>query len=168
MVLGFDDASVAGNVAERQPRDCYESERSGAPPPIMCRWLLDRLVRLALTATLAFSVAACAVVEEPVVVDSCELVVRNGDGETLEPPYETTMIRRSTGAEEGWVNLSGSGWGMTQFNFAGPGKSLSANVDMSEEGQETNWTATAPGTWHFRVTSGPCTRVFDVEVKPVP
>ena len=39
---------------------------------------------------------------------------------------------------------------------------------MSEEGQEVNWTATAPGTWHFRVTSGPCTRVFDVEVKPVP
>ena len=57
---------------------------------------------------------------------------------------------------------------MTQFNFAGPGKSVSVNIDMSEEGQESNWTATAPGTWHFRLTSGQCTRVFDVEVKPVP
>ena len=65
-------------------------------------------------------------------------------------------------------SISGSGWEMTQFNFAGPGKSESVNIDMSGEGQETNWTATAPGTWHFRVTSGPCTRVFDVEVKPVP
>ena len=78
------------------------------------------------------------------------------------------MIRRSTGVEEGWINLSGTGWGMTQFNFAGPGKSESGTIDMSEEGQEVNWTATAPGTWHFRVSSGPCTRVFDVEVKPVP
>ena len=144
------------------------SEHTGVPNPDDLPMTLDRLARLALTATLAFGVAACAVVEEPVVVDSCELVVRNGDGETLEPPYETTMIRRSTGREEGWVNLSGSGWGMTQFNFAGPGKSESVNIDMSGEGQETNWTATAPGTWHFRVTSGPCTRVFDVEVKPVP
>ena len=72
---------------------------------------LDRPARLALTATLAFAVAACAVVEKPVVVDSCELVVRNGDDETLEPPYQTTMIRRSTGVEEALVNLSGSGWG---------------------------------------------------------
>ena len=129
---------------------------------------LDRLARLTLTATLAFGIAACAVVEAPVVVDSCELVVRNADHETLEPPYEVTMIRRSTGVEEGWINLSGTGWGMTQFNFAGPGKSVSGNMDMSEEGQESNWTATAPGTWHFRVASGPCTRVVDVEVKPVP
>ena len=129
---------------------------------------LDRLARLTLTATLAFGIAACAVVEEPVVVDSCELVVRDGDGETLEPPYEVTMIRRSTGVEEGWINLSGSGWRMTQINFAGPGKSVSGNIDMSEEGQESNWVATAPGTWHLRLTSGPCTRTVEIEVMPVP
>ena len=87
---------------------------------------LDRLAGLTLTATLAFFVAACAIVEEPVAGDSCELVVRNGDHETLEPPYETTMIRRSTGMEEGWINLSGTGWGMTQFNLAGPGKASRA------------------------------------------
>jgi hypothetical protein len=78
------------------------------------------------------------------------------------------MFRRPTGVEEAWINLSGSGWRMTHINIAGPGKSESGTIDMSEEGQETNWSATVPGTWHFRVTSGPCTRVFDVEVKPVP
>jgi hypothetical protein len=127
--------------------------------------------RLAVTATLAFFVAACAIVEEPVAVDSCELVVRAWDGfndETLEPPYETTMHRRPSGVEEANLTLSGSGWEMTQIEFAGPGKSVSGDIDMSEEGQESSWVATAPGMWHFRMTSGLCTRVFDVEVKPVP
>jgi hypothetical protein len=131
---------------------------------------LGRLVRLALAGMLAFGVAACGIVEDPVAVDSCELVVRTWDGfndETLEPPYQTTMYRRPSGVEEANLILSGSGWGMTQVNFAGPGKSVSGNMDMAGI-EESSWIATAPGIWQFRVTSGPCTRVFDVEVKPVP
>ena len=81
--------------------NCWESTRSGDATVDHVAVTVDRLARLTLTATLAFGIAACAVVEAPVVVDSCELVVRNADHETLEPPYEVTMIRRSTGVEEG-------------------------------------------------------------------
>ena len=134
---------------------------------------LDGLARLTLTATLLFGVAACAIVEAPGTPNPCGLVVSGGiNDETLEPPYQTTMYRRSTGVEEGNINLSGTGWGMTQINFAGPGKSVSGNVNMdgmAESGiARSTWFATAPGTWHFRLDSGPCTRDFDVEVKPVP
>jgi hypothetical protein len=120
--------------------------------------------------TLTFSVAACAIVEDPGSVDPCELVVQTWDGsnkKTLEPPYQTTMYRRPSGVEEANVVLSGSGWRMTQVDFAGPVKSISGNLDWSEGG-DFNYFATAPGTWHFRLTSGPCTRVFDVDVKQVP
>ena len=132
---------------------------------------LDRLARLTLTASLAFGVAACAIVEDPNVRGTCELVVRTWDVfhyVPLEPPYQTTMYRRPSGVEEANLSPSGTGWGMTQVSFTGPGKSVSGNIDMTEEGQKSDWFATAPGTWHFRLTSGPCTRVFDVEVKPVP
>ena len=82
------------------------------------------------------------------------------------------MYRRSTGVEEANINLSGTGWGMTQIDFAGPGKSVSGNVDMSGVAEggvaRSTWIATAPGTWHFQLDSGPCRRVFDVEVEPVP
>ena len=143
------------------------SEHTGVPNPDDVPMTLDRLARLALTATLAFGVAACAVVEEPVVVDSCELVVRNGDGETLEPPYETTMIRRSTGREEGWSTSPGAGGGMTQFNCRA-GQSESVNIDTGGEGEETNWTATAPGHLALPSHLRSVHAVFDVEVKPVP
>jgi hypothetical protein len=129
---------------------------------------VDRFARVALMATLTLSVAACATVEDPESVDPCELVVRGWDGRdevTLEPPYQTTMYRRTSGVEEAALVLSGSGWRMTQVNFAGPGKSVSGNMDMSGMAEST-WFATAPGTWQFRLTSGPCTRVFDVDVKP--
>ena len=134
---------------------------------------LDRLARLTLTATLLFGVAACAIVEEPRTPNTCGLVVSGGiNDETLWPPYQTTMYRRSTGVEEANINLSGTGWGMTQIDFAGPGKSESGNVDMSGVAEggiaRSTWIATAPGTWHFQLDSGPCRQVFDVEVEPVP
>ena len=134
---------------------------------------LDRLAGLTLTATLLFGVAACAIVEEPSTPNSCRLVVSAGiNDETLWPPYQTIMYRRSTGVEEANINLSGTGWGMTQIDFAGPGKSESGNVNMGGMAEggipRSTWIATAPGTWHFQLDSGPCTRDFDVEVEPVP
>lgn len=132
---------------------------------------LDRLTRMALTATLAVDMAGCALVADPGVRGPCELVVRNWNlrtEEILEPPYEAALYVRPSGAQEAPIILRGSGWGATHIDMAGPGKSLSSTMEAEVMNGDTTWFATAPGTWHFRLTDGPCARVFDVEVLPVP
>lgn len=127
--------------------------------------------RLAILALLAFGIAACGSVGGPRTVGSCRLAVLaefDQDAAVLEPPYEATLFRRPGGATEAWITLHGTGWGRTQVDMVGPGKTVSATVEAENMNGPSAWVATAPGTWHFAVTSGPCTGVFDVEVKPAP
>jgi hypothetical protein len=133
-----------------------------------------RLVPAAFAAALAFGLAACGAAGISGAVGPCELVVhamKGGKDVVLQPPYQTSLDHRAR-RDDVAISFSGSGWGETHVFMAGPGKSVGGTLDAerinTEFGQWTStvWFADAPGTWHFRLTSGPCVRTVDVEVKP--
>ena len=132
------------------------------------------LVRLAFMATLVVGATACGVIPVPGAGGPCELVVHaseNGKDVILEPPYHTRLDDRQVEDDVG-IGFSGSGWGQIRVDMAGPGKSVSGTMGagtmvIGESGFPNHvWFANAPGTWHFRLASGPCVRVLDVEVAP--
>jgi hypothetical protein len=134
--------------------------------------MVDQLARLTLMSMLLIGVAACAMLGDPGAVGPCQLIVRAGQccppkDVILEPPYQTTLYKRPGGVEAP-ISISGSGWGSTRVDFAGPGKAVSSTLDGEQMGGEPVYFASAPGVWHFRLTSDTCTRAFDVEVRPAP
>ena len=106
----------------------------GRPTPerIALSLALDRLARLAFTATLALGVAACGSALDPRSVGPCGLVVSTFDAKNdliLEPPYQATMYHRPNHVDEVPIIWSGTGWGQTKVNITGPGRGLSSTLE---------------------------------------
>jgi hypothetical protein len=124
--------------------------------------------------TLALLMSACGSLDANGVRDGCDLEVRAshlGKDQVLQPPYRATL--ESVVAPRVAISFVGHGWGQTQVDIAGPIKAASATITADQINEQPDpawapmyWTATAPGTWHFRLASPPCLRTIDVEVLP--
>ena len=127
---------------------------------------------LTFAAAIGFGGAACGLLPVPGAVGPCELVVhahRYGKDVILEYPYQTSLQDRPEAPDDVSISFSGSGWGETVVEFAGPGKAISASLEaerMNSGVSSTAWFADKVGSWHFRLSSGECVRDFTIAVGP--
>lgn len=101
----------------------------------------------------------------------CTLVLRDGQGLALEPPYRVALVPVPGAPPDAVVGYVAEGWGPTTITLTDPadGRTTTEFDAESFNGELTGSTVDQVGTWRVALsdTRG-CAESFEIEVAPAP